>query len=282
MSSKLLHYISKRFNAATLKGKQTISLQQHADWTKNGFIIVRALFDKDEMSILRESIETDTLLQNNTFSVNDGPPDAVSMAIWKYLSNDSYATFMASNRMYRIMSGLSNHATMQHFQTKLMSKHAQTDAGLWCQDYGEWYDHGLLFPDLITGYVAVDDCKQSKGCLEIVAGSHLMGHIEHIMVDGHLCVDRERMKWIHSVCDKQLIEMKSGDTVFFHCNILHRLGTNDSNQSQRALSTVYNKKTNTCFKDPHACVDVEIREDSDIKKIGVVPTVDASVFMNKQ
>eukprot|EP01084_Bolivina_argentea_P184246 317810_1 len=169
MYKSLIHYVSKRYNtAATVKGKQIITLQQYADWTKNGYIIVKELFDKDEMSILDETIKCDKILHKNEFTVADSDGRAASMAIWDYLSNDTYGNFMGSQRMYRIMSGLSNNAPMQHYHTKLMLKHAKTGGAFeWHQDYGYWYKNGLLFPDLITAFIAVDDCTKTNGCLEI-------------------------------------------------------------------------------------------------------------------
>ena len=281
------NYISKRycgFQAATIKGKQTLTLQQHADWMRNGYIIVRGLFDKEEMNILNETIKCDDILHKNEFSVNDSEGRGASLAIWDYLSNDTYGSFMASNRMYRIVSGLMNNAQIQHYHTKLMLKHAKTGGAFeWHQDYGYWYKNGLIFPDLITAFIAVDDCTKTNGCLEVLNGSHLLGRIEHLMIGGQTGADQERIPWIQEMCKNQFVELKAGDTLFFHCNLLHRSAPNQSTNSRYALLAAYNKATNKPFKQHHhICTDINIIDDDQIKKMGVVPTFDENIFMDPQ
>ena len=52
----LTNYVSKRFGsvqASTIKGKAQLTLQQHVEWNRNGFIIVRGTF----ISIYAEIVE---------------------------------------------------------------------------------------------------------------------------------------------------------------------------------------------------------------------------------
>ena len=145
------------------------------------------LFDKEEMSILSDTIDCDDILRRNEFSVNDAEGRAASLAIWDYLSDDTYGNFIASRRMYKIISGLMNNQSMMHYHTKLMLKYPENGGAFeWHQDYGYWYQNGLLFPDLLTAFIAVNDCNQSNGCLEILSGSHRMGRIDHVMIGGYL------------------------------------------------------------------------------------------------
>lgn len=282
MFKSALHRLSKRHNASTITGKQTITLQQHAEWIKNGYIIVRGLFDKEEMNILSDTIECDEILHKNEFSVNDGEGRKASLAIWDYLSNDTYANFMASRRMYKIVSGLMNNQCMMHYHTKLMLKHPQIGGAFeWHQDYGYWYQNGLLFPDLLTAFIAVNDCNQSNGCLEILSGSHAMGRIDHIMIGGQTSADPERIEHIEKVCPSQYVELQSGDTLFFHCNLLHRSAPNLSDGPRYALLAAYNTKANVEYKKHHHySTDITIREDECIKQMGVVPTFDENIFLD--
>ena len=41
MLKLLTNHISKRYNAASIKGKAAITLGQYADFNKNGYIIVK-------------------------------------------------------------------------------------------------------------------------------------------------------------------------------------------------------------------------------------------------
>lgn len=76
------------------------------------------MFDKDEMAILNECIQKDDILKRNAYSVADGEGRGASLAIWDYLSDDTYGNFMRSQRIYKIVSGLMNNAPIQHYHTK--------------------------------------------------------------------------------------------------------------------------------------------------------------------
>ena len=163
-----------------------------------------------------------------------------------------------------------------------MLKHRETGGAFeWHQDYGYWYQNGLMFPDLVTAFIAVDDCTKINGCLEVLRGSHLCGRIEHKLVAGQYGADMDRIKWIEQFCETDAVELKSGDTLFFHCNLLHRSGPNESKNSRYALLASYNKTENkVCWDHHHICTDIDVVDDEQIKKMGVVPTVDANIFMD--
>ena len=146
---------------------------------------------------------------------------------------------------------------------------------------GYWYQNGLLFPDLLTAFIAVDDCTKSNGCLEVLSGSHLCGRIEHTKVGGQTGADIGRVAWIEKACEKESVELRSGDTLFFHCNLLHRSGPNESSNSRYALLAAYNKKSNKAFVEHHHhCTDIAMVNDGKIKEMGVVPTFDENIFMD--
>jgi len=55
-----------------------------------------------------------------------------------------------------------------HYHSSLVHKVERT-GGMWRwhQDYGYWYKNGLLFPDLLTVWVAVDACNLENACLQV-------------------------------------------------------------------------------------------------------------------
>ena len=54
----------------------------------------------------------------------------------------------------------------------------------WHQDYGYWYNNGCLFPLMASAMIALDRCTKANGCLQVLRGSHLMGRIDHGLLDG--------------------------------------------------------------------------------------------------
>ncbi len=68
-----------------------------------------------------------------------------------------------------------------HYHSKMIMKEARTGgAWAWHQDYGYWYDNGVLFPNLCSVFVAVDPATRENGCLQVLRGSHAMGRVTHL------------------------------------------------------------------------------------------------------
>ncbi len=58
--------------------------------------------------------------------------------------------------------------------------------------------------------------------LQILPGSHKVGRIDHIKVGGQIGADPERVKQVMKFCPPMNVEVKQGDCLFFHCNIIHK------------------------------------------------------------
>jgi len=54
-------------------------------------------------------------------------------------------------------------------------------AWTWHQDYGYWYQNGVLFPLLCGAFIAVDEATRENGCLQVVRGSQQLGRIDHVL-----------------------------------------------------------------------------------------------------
>ncbi|KAK3605250.1 hypothetical protein CHS0354_037651 [Potamilus streckersoni] len=139
-----------------------------------------------------------------------------------------------------------------HYHSKLMCKPPEIGGRhIWHQDYGYWYSNGCLFPDMMTVFFALDDCRKVNGCLQVLEGSHKCGRIDHKLVAGQTGADEERVQYISSVCPHKYVEMNSGDALFFHCNLLHCSSDNSSDKRRWALLSAYNKASNDPIKDHH-------------------------------
>ena len=77
--------------------------------------------------------------------------------------------------MERILGG-----EVYHYHSKMILKDAQVGGTWeWHQDYGYWYQNGLLFPLLSSVMIAVDPSRRNNGCLQVLKGSHRMGRLNH-------------------------------------------------------------------------------------------------------
>jgi len=125
-------------------------------------------------------------------------------------------------------------------------------AWAWHQDYRYWYQFGALFPLLASAYIAMDPATRKNGCLQVIHGSHQLGRIDHVLTGEQTGADRERVNEILKRMESVHVEMDPGDTLFFHCNLLHRSDQNSSEKPRWSLICCYNAARNDPFKDaPH-------------------------------
>jgi hypothetical protein len=138
----------------------------------------------------------------------------------------------------------------------------------WHQDYGYWYYEGCLAPDMTTCMIAVDRSDTENGCVQLVRGSHRLGRIDHTRVGEATGVDPQRLAEImksHEVIDAVL---EPGDACFFHCNMLHASGPNESSRPRTLLHCSYNAIANSPFiagQEHHAYKPLKKLPDSAIR-----------------
>ena len=66
-------------------------------------------------------------------------------------------------------------------------------AWTWHQDYGYWYQNGVLFPLLTSVFIAIDRATKQNGCLQVIRGSHQLGRIEHVLTGDQAGADKDRV-----------------------------------------------------------------------------------------
>jgi ectoine hydroxylase len=139
-----------------------------------------------------------------------------------------------------------------HYHSKMIMKDAKVGgAWTWHQDYGYWYQNGVLFPMLTSAFIAVDRATKENGCLQVLKGSHHLGRIDHVLSGDQAGADRERVKEAEKVLELVHVEMEPGDVLFFHANLLHRSDQNRSDHPRWSMICCYNSATNNPYKEHH-------------------------------
>jgi ectoine hydroxylase len=139
-----------------------------------------------------------------------------------------------------------------HYHSKMIMKDAKIGgAWTWHQDYGYWYQNGVLFPLLTSAFIAVDRASKQNGCLQVIRGSHHLGRIEHILTGDQAGADPERVEKILERLELVHVEMEPGDTLFFHANLLHRSDQNQSANPRWSMICCYNAARNNPYKESH-------------------------------
>jgi len=248
---------------------QTLSNDQCARFQKDGYLVVEDLFDKEEVNLLRKIAEADESLRRDMRTRHDLQGGITRLTLIEDLGDDIFGAFIRCHRTVDSMAQLLG-AEVYHFNHKMMFKEPFVGgAWEWHQDYGYWYNNGLLFPDMASCMIAVDPANKQNGCLQLIKGSHRVGRIEHGKVADQTGADLERVNVILERLPLVYCEMESGSALFFHSNLLHRSDQNRSPHPRWALICVYNTAHNTPYKELHRSYKyLEKWPDSKIKEIG--------------
>jgi ectoine hydroxylase-related dioxygenase (phytanoyl-CoA dioxygenase family) len=126
----------------------------------------------------------------------------------------------------------------------------------WHQDYGYWYKNGFLFPEaMISVMLALTDANKENGCLQVLKGTHKMQRFEHTFVGEQQGADLDFVKEAEKISELVYCELKAGDVLFFHPNILHRSEANLSENARWSVISAYNLSYNKPFREKHtSCI----------------------------
>ncbi len=228
-----------------------LSDQQIADYRRDGFVLAKGTFDADEIHLLGEAAREDRALDQHSFGRADGEGGTVRLSLWNHPGDSIYGMVARCESIVgsaeKILEG-----EVYHYHSKMIMKDARVGgAWAWHQDYGYWYQNGVLFPLLTSAFIAVDPATRENGCLQVVKGSHELGRIEHVLTGDQAGADRDRVEEALKRLELVYVEMDPGDTLFFHCNLLHRSDQNRSENPRWSMICCYNAARNDPYKESH-------------------------------
>ncbi len=225
--------------------------EQIAAYHQDGYLLVRNLFNSEETGLLGETARNDHAMDQAASSMDDGEGNAVRLSLWNHPGDGIYGMIARSERIVdRVEQLLDDEA--YHYHSKMILKDARVGgAWAWHQDYGYWYQNGLLFPNLCSAMIAVDAATTANGCLQVLKGSHRMGRVNHILAGDQAGADTAHVNEALKRLETIQCEMAPGDTLFFHCNLLHCSAANLSEQARWALICCYNARSNDPYKESH-------------------------------
>ena len=239
-------------------------------YRETGFVVIRQMFDQDEIGLLRRAAKRDKELDAHSVGRRDGEGGKVRLSLWNHPGDTIYGTFARCESIVRSVEHLLG-GEVYHYHSKMVMKDPKVGgAWAWHQDYGYWYYNGVLFPLLCSVFIAIDPATAENGCLQVIEGSHRMGRIDHVLTGDQAGVDPERMKEILKRFPLRLVEMKPGDVLFFDCNLLHRSDQNRSESPRWSLICCYNAARNDPYKESQhpRYTPLHILPDSAIREVG--------------
>lgn len=228
-----------------------ISAAQLREYHDTGYTLVHGFFEKEETDLLRRAAKEDRELDQRSFSRADGEGGQVRLSLWNHPGDTIYGMFARCASMVdsaeQILGG-----EVYHYHSKMIMKDAKVGgAWTWHQDYGYWYQNGVLFPQLTSVFIAVDPATVENGCLQVIPYSHTLGRIDHQLTGDQAGAHQERVQEVLKRLPLVHVEMEPGDALFFHCNLLHRSDQNRSEHPRWSMICCYNAARNDPYKESH-------------------------------
>jgi ectoine hydroxylase len=249
---------------------RVFSPDELAQYLEDGFLVKRGLFTTEEIALLGSAARDDHALDQAATALDDGAGNKVRLSLWNHPGDGIYGMVARSRRIVDSVEQLIG-GEVYHYHSKMILKDALTGgAWAWHQDYGYWYQNGLLFPDLCSVMIAIDPATRENGCLQVLKGSQRMGRINHILTGEQAGADLERVAEAEKRLETVYCEMGAGDAIFFHANTLHCSGPNHSPHPRWAMICCYNSAANDPYKESHHPGYTKLHkvDDSEVLRVG--------------
>ena len=224
-----------------------------ADYKRDGYIIIENFLATEEIKKLSDIALEDDRVSKHAIDLNDQSGKKTKLTLWYFPGNDVYGLLTRSKRIVESIDKLMDgDSAVCHFHSKLMQKDPRVGgAWEWHQDYGYWYRNEFLFPDqMISVMVAITDANRANGCLQVIKGSHKMGRVEHGFTGDQTGASQHYVDLALKTMDLVYVEIKAGDGLFFHSNLLHRSEANLSDKPRWSLISCYNRSGNVPYNEP--------------------------------
>src|SRR5215203_5535235 len=171
-----------------------LSEQQVSQYHQDGYVLAKGFFDADEVALLSRAAKEDHELDKRSFGRADGEGGKVRLSLWNHPGDGIYGMFARCERVVRSAEALLG-GEVYHYHSKMILKDAKVGgAWAWHQDYGYWYQNGVLFPLLTSAFIAVDKATRENGCLQVIKNSHHAGRINHVLTGDQAGADKERVE----------------------------------------------------------------------------------------
>lgn len=255
----------------------TLSQEDVTSFNTDGYLHIRYLFSTEEIAQLRATIINDNVMESQVMKMKDAEGKAARLSLWHFIQSDTiYGAFAASTRLVSRVKDLFGGVEPYHIHTKVILKEPHTGGAFDIhQDFGYWYDCGPLDPNVMMSVIiAVDDADVDNGCLHVLKGSHKLGRIDHGSSGQQAGANPEMIAQAKARLPTVACELKAGDVLCTHSNLVHWSKANVSDRWRRAMIVAYNGVNNPPFEKctdlipmPHRLIEVN---DDAILKIGPV------------
>ena len=267
--------------------KFQLTTDQIAAYHKDGYLIIKNFISSDAVYKLYGIATSDDTLTKHAFDLNDQTGKKTKLTLWYTPGNDAYGLLTKSKRVVDSVADLlEGDSPICHFHSKLLQKAPKVGgAWEWHQDYGYWYKNEFLLPNqMMSVMVAITDANKANGCIQVIKGSHQMGRIEHGFAGEQVGASQHYVELALKSMELVYVEIKAGDALFFHSNLLHRSEANLSEKARWSIISVYNRASNTPYNEPSKSSTVPLQPvpDEALMEWKTEGIVDQANFLEKE
>jgi ectoine hydroxylase-related dioxygenase (phytanoyl-CoA dioxygenase family) len=215
-----------------------LSARELADYRRDGFLVCRALFERDEVAELhRATAEVQAWpeipgawMVYGEQSLREPGRRLINRIENFYPYHPGFKTLFDGDKLLGHVSDLFGEPAVL-FKDKINFKMAGGDGFKPHQDQqAGWSVYAPLF---VTALVAIDDATEANGCLELAAGHHTRG----LLGQEWKPLSEDDLRGVDFIP----YPTGPGDAVFFDSYVPHRSGPNHSDEPRRVLYVTYNR-----------------------------------------
>ena len=154
-----------------------LSAEDKAGFWEDGFLVKRHCFDDEEVGLVQRALVEDSELRESVinrqraFDLPDdewGAHDQIVQIIWNRAGED---LFGAISRCARLVEGaqlLLGGEVYNYTHALNMKPPGKGGCFRWHQDFGYWYENGILFPDMPNAVIVIDPMRRENGCIQFL------------------------------------------------------------------------------------------------------------------
>jgi len=209
-------------------------------WDKNGYVVAPAVFSNDEVEVIRDRyMAWNASDRKEDFdkvdSTGQDPLAQFPRIIHPHRRDPATLEFLLDHRLKNLLVeilGDEPYAAQTMFYFKPPGARGQA----------LHQDQSYLRAKpgtCVAAWLAVDDCDIENGCMQVVPGSHELPLLCHIDADTSQSFTGVTVPVPEGYAPTHVL-MKAGDVLFFHGNLIHGSGPNQSpDRFRRALIAHY-------------------------------------------
>lgn len=228
-----------------------------AQFNRDGFLVVKNLCDeitcREMQKVVEDSLnpalapvefEADIHYPGAPASRNAPGGDTPRRLLHAFARDDVFRTWATGEAVADCVRNLlqtSNVQASQNHHNCVMTKFPGygSETG-WHQDIRYWsFDR----PDLITAWLALGNENRENGSLSVIPGSHRSSY-DRGQFDAALFFRTDLKKNRALTETAKVLELNTGDVLFFHCRLLHSAGRNQSNNVKLSVVFTYHAQNN--------------------------------------